>query len=127
VISFDVPNGTFVCPAAGCNSGQFVSFVGGVANPSGTFTVVLPTGSIFTIDGAAGFTPFISGVPQCSPPAIGHRCFAGTFGFNAFQEVSTPTSTTPGEPVTITDTATFYNPLTGGTVPVKMEVTFEGA
>src|SRR5262249_22618164 len=68
--------GTYVCAAAGCNTGAPVTFIGTVENPlSGALVGLLPTDSTYTIDGAGGYTTAVSGVPQCSPPAAGHRCF----------------------------------------------------
>jgi hypothetical protein len=115
--------GTYVCDTAGCNSGVPVTFIGPVSSPTGALVGLLPTDSTYTIDGAGGYTTAVSGVPQCSPPPAGHRCFQGTFGFNAFQQQPTPASASP---VTVSDSTTYFNSLAHADIPVTTQVTFEG-
>jgi hypothetical protein len=114
--------GTYICDTAGCNSGAPVTFIGTVSSPTGALVGLLPTNSTYTIDGAGGYTTAVSGVPQCSPPAAGHRCFQGTFGFNAFQQQPTPASPSP---VTVSDSTTYFNSLAQTDIPVTTQVTFE--
>jgi photosystem II stability/assembly factor-like uncharacterized protein len=125
-------SGDFVCSPAGCNSGQDDSFIGPLTNVIGsvgdTLSSLVPPGTVYTVDGTLHFiTTSAPGpsLPACDPPPplnSGHRCFAGTFGINAFAPFDTPASSNP---VTVSVSANFFNSATNMTVPLTVDITYD--